>query len=490
MKKNILSALLFFLLAINSSQAALVYVGSTTFNGSANGFDMGRGIVYRNQSSELFVTGASSTTGEGRNIWLGRFDAPASDTPPTLLDSISITGNPAASTDDGYGISIHPSNGDLYVTGRIYNSPNNLDGYIARYTPSLTLVSSVTFTGAYGADSDEDFCQSSSYDSAGNVYVAGTVEQSLGENDIFVGKYSANLGLITSALFDGPGGIGDGDLGYGVWVDKVADIVYVCGRSGNSDGGEIIVYKLNSSLTFISSTTLNGSATSSSDCAMAITGNPATQNLYVAGYVEQTTTGLDIWIGKYDFNLNLLSSTTIDYANFGDEARGITTWGTDIVVSGYTGITATDRAMWVGRYNQNLVLLSSHTFNPNTTNDENYDVAIDIAANKVYTVGGVPTNQNDIAILKYADSPAGDTTPPAAISNLTALVGGSAGEIQLKWTAPGDDGTTGGSASSYEVRYATKYIGTADYNASWTSAYSQSWGPAAPGSQEPPILAG
>ncbi|MBA3066001.1 hypothetical protein FP828_05880 [bacterium] len=103
---------------------------------------------------------------------------------------------------------------------------------------------------------------------------------------------------------------------------------------------------------------------------------------------------------------------------------------------------------------------------------------------RAWDVAGTTGTMNDVFyILK-------DITPPAAISNLTALVGSNAGEIQLKWTAPGDDGTMGGSASQYDVKYATKYIGTADYNASWTHTYVQSWTPAAPGSQEPPILAG
>ncbi len=46
-----------------------------------------------------------------------------------------------------------------------------------------------------------------------------------------------------------------------------------------------------------------------------------------------------------------------------------------------------------------------------------------------------------------------DTTPPAKISTLNAEVGANAGEIKLSWTAPGDDGISGGPAASYEVRY-------------------------------------
>ncbi|MBA3064867.1 hypothetical protein FP828_00005, partial [bacterium] len=75
--------------------------------------------------------------------------------------------------------------------------------------------------------------------------------------------------------------------------------------------------------------------------------------------------------------------------------------------------------------------------------------------------------------------------PPAAISNLTALTGDtSPGTVKLMWTAPGQDGMSGGNASAYEVKYATRYIGTNDYYASWVSTYTQSWIPADVGTDE------
>lgn len=49
-----------------------------------------------------------------------------------------------------------------------------------------------------------------------------------------------------------------------------------------------------------------------------------------------------------------------------------------------------------------------------------------------------------------------DTTPPAAISDLS-LSGATTNSIDLDWTAPGDDGSTG-SATSYDVRYSTSVI--------------------------------
>jgi len=55
----------------------------------------------------------------------------------------------------------------------------------------------------------------------------------------------------------------------------------------------------------------------------------------------------------------------------------------------------------------------------------------------------------------------GDITPPSAIANLTAT-GSTATSISLSWTAPGDDGSTG-TATSYDVRYSTSTITTANW---------------------------
>ncbi|MCD6413614.1 MAG: fibronectin type III domain-containing protein [Elusimicrobia bacterium] len=78
-----------------------------------------------------------------------------------------------------------------------------------------------------------------------------------------------------------------------------------------------------------------------------------------------------------------------------------------------------------------------------------------------------------------------DTTPPVAISNLTALIGTTVeGTITLKWTAPGDDGTGTANVSSYLIKYADRYIGTNDFYASWVSTYSQNWTPADFGTED------
>jgi hypothetical protein len=68
-------------------------------------------------------------------------------------------------------------------------------------------------------------------------------------------------------------------------------------------------------------------------------------------------------------------------------------------------------------------------------------------------------------------SSSGDTTPPAAVTDLAATEATST-TVTLTWTAPGDDGNTG-TASTYDIRYSTETITDAN------------WGPAIQCSDEP-----
>jgi phosphodiesterase/alkaline phosphatase D-like protein len=107
-------------------------------------------------------------------------------------------------------------------------------------------------------------------------------------------------------------------------------------------------------------------------------------------------------------------------------------------------------------------------------------------------VAGLNTNTRYYFALKTADErgnwsaisnvpnnlTAQDATPPAAINDLAAVPGQNNGEINLSWTAPGDDGMIG-YATAYEIRYSLDNINSAN------------WGSALPwGSPPDPTLAG
>ena len=57
----------------------------------------------------------------------------------------------------------------------------------------------------------------------------------------------------------------------------------------------------------------------------------------------------------------------------------------------------------------------------------------------------------------------GDLVPPAAIADL-AITGATGTTLALRWTAPGNNGTTG-TAASYDIRYSTSPITAANFAA-------------------------
>jgi hypothetical protein len=85
-----------------------------------------------------------------------------------------------------------------------------------------------------------------------------------------------------------------------------------------------------------------------------------------------------------------------------------------------------------------------------------------VQASRTSTVGGAWVSVDDLSFLTA--STVGDTTAPAAVSNL-ATSSPTGSSITLSWTAPGDDGSTG-TATTYDIRYSTSAI----TDANWGSA--------------------
>ena len=74
------------------------------------------------------------------------------------------------------------------------------------------------------------------------------------------------------------------------------------------------------------------------------------------------------------------------------------------------------------------------------------------------TTGAQPQNSTSDT------EPSSDTTPPAAISDLTALAGSgnNLGIVKLSWTSPGDDGVTGNLTGLFRINYSSVGIITAN----------------------------
>ncbi len=96
----------------------------------------------------------------------------------------------------------------------------------------------------------------------------------------------------------------------------------------------------------------------------------------------------------------------------------------------------------------------------------------------IKTSDEVPNESAISNVTSLATSaPSGDSTPPAAITDLSAS-NPTTTSINLAWTSPGDDGNTG-TAQSYDVRYSTSSI----TEGNWASATTVTGEPA-------PLVAG
>jgi hypothetical protein len=91
---------------------------------------------------------------------------------------------------------------------------------------------------------------------------------------------------------------------------------------------------------------------------------------------------------------------------------------------------------------------------------------------------------NASPLSNVADSMAtSDITPPAMVTDLAATANPAVlGSIILTWTAVGDDGMSGGPATTYEVRYSTSPVTSTNWSAA--TVYPQTWVPSPPGQGE------
>lgn len=93
-----------------------------------------------------------------------------------------------------------------------------------------------------------------------------------------------------------------------------------------------------------------------------------------------------------------------------------------------------------------------------------------------------PGNTGALAINGRRSDP-NDETAPGDITDLTVSANSMTGRVTLEWTAPGDDGTTGGPVAGYDIRYATTPIETAsDLSEATRAPYGGT--PAVPGETE------
>ncbi|MFH1619317.1 MAG: hypothetical protein ABIG11_05365, partial [bacterium] len=448
----------FFCFVLNPEAMALNLISSMTVNGAANNTDAGHSIVVEG-SGNVYVLGTVQEIAGTSDIWIGKYNS------SMVLLSSTVFNDSADGYYIGCGIATDSSN-NIWVTGS-FNETQAVGGddiWIAKYNSSLVLLSSRTVNGS---GNNNDRGQKIAVDLSGNIWVTGSIYETAGEGlaNVWIAKYNPSLVLLSSTTIRGSAN--NIDCGYDLAVDS-SNNIWIAGYVFEAAVGlNILVAEYNSSMVLLSSRAIDGSG-NGSDTGYGISID-SSNNILVTGMVTETVGGSNLWIAKYNSSMVLLSSITVagSQAGVADYGRGITTDSNgNIWVTGIIYETVGGANIWIAGYNSSMVLLSSITINGSVNaQDEGHDIAVDSGGN-IWTTGYVTetVGGSNIWIAKCM-SP----TPPSGLS-AESLAGN---KIALSWTfSPSDDVAEYRlyyDAGSGTIDYDTPFAVFSSTTAGWTT---------------------
>ncbi len=307
------------------------------------------------------------------------------EAPPfSLVNEINVDGGLNLS-DLAIGMVYDSSNDDLFATGFIAAPGDSTDIWIAKYDSNLVLKKNITVNGS---DNGNDAGYTMDLDGNGNLFIVGYISEISEKHNIWLAKYDLELNLIKNISINGP--IDDTDEGYGLILDQDGN-VYIAGTVTNTATGyDIYIAKYDNDLVLLESIMLDGPSSSTDKGRFLAFDNSG--YLYVSGSMSQPGTNYDIWLGKFDSDLNFVNQTIIAGPTTGeDKGYGLYIDGTDTIY--FTG-TMTEPAqgynIWLAKYTTGFNLLKNETFD-GPANGEDVAYSIFLSDNGYLYLAGVYT---------------------------------------------------------------------------------------------------
>lgn len=276
-----------------------LWVRSYNGNGQVNWTDTYHGVtsdrafgVAIAENTDIWVAGSSFTLGEGRDIWLRRYDA---DGTPGEIYTVNGDDDNA---DEALGIAIDP-NGDLLVVGYITTVANGRDIWLRKYTPAGAAVWTETVTSP-GNFLDEG--RAVATDVSGNVFVTGYIWADTEARDIWVRGYDPDgTELWTDTV---SGADMSQDEGNGIATDTSGNVIVTGFLDDGPNGRDIWTrkYDLNGDEVWTETYNAPQNGTDAGEDVEV----DADDNIIVGGSVFRGTQQDNAWIGKYDPDGNLL----------------------------------------------------------------------------------------------------------------------------------------------------------------------------------------
>ncbi|MBI4370499.1 MAG: T9SS type A sorting domain-containing protein [Elusimicrobia bacterium] len=324
--------------------------------------------------------------------------------------------------DVAYAVTVD-QDGYVYLAGSVYETAGGENIWIGKYSSSLSLVSSTSFR-ATGALTDRAFGIHAATN--GYVYVSGYVRESSGRENAWLAKYDNSLVLQTSVTFAAGGGLADS--AGAVVLDDNGNVI-VCGYVTESSSGEDfwLARYSGSNLAFLSSTSIVGAGSGEDRCNSLVV-NPVGR-IYAVGSIADPSGKEIILLSRFSRALVLQTTATFSGPGTGDEsARAVALDGDgNVYAAGFISHPTQGTNAWIAKYGGSLVLLSSVTVNDSAGGE---DMATSIAmgsSGDVY-VGGVleqSSGGQNIWLARYDSSLVfKDSITIRGLGSLTDLING------------------------------------------------------------------
>lgn len=279
--------------------------------------------------------------------------------PPSFFLITSRTLDSGVDGPDGAIGMVMDENGTLYVTGYMSFPGHGPDIWLAKFDSNLNLQKNITIDGsAHG----EDVGYTLALDNAGFLYLVGYLTELNEGHNIFLAKFRASdLAIQKNITINGP--VNETDDGYGILYDG-SGMLYIAGTITElNEGYNIYLGKYDTDLNLQTEITRNGPA-NKSDKARFLARTPD-GTLFVSGSISQINTNYDFWIGKFDSNLTFLDETILASETSGeDKAYGLFFDGVGtLYITGAINDTLQGLNILLAKYDLNLHQIQNTTLN-------------------------------------------------------------------------------------------------------------------------------
>jgi hypothetical protein len=293
----------------------------------------------------------------------------------------TVINGSADGEDTGYTFALD-ENGHLFIIGYITETGEDHNIWIARYDLDLNLQKEITVNGSKN-ETDDGY--GILYDGNGHLYTAGTIRETEGENNIWIAKYDTDLNLIRSITINQTDNMTD--KARFMVLDGKGHLFVSGSVTQEISDYDIWIGKFDTDLNFIKDTAIAGPVAGEEDKGYGICLDEF-GTLYCTGTLTEPGQGYNIWLAKFDTALNPIDNITMDGPLHGEDVAYLMTMDETgfLYLTGVYTEPAGKENLWIGIYNRDLQLLKNITVNGSA---DGYDsgMCIESRQNEIYVSG-------------------------------------------------------------------------------------------------------